>query len=714
MGLTTLSSPLGDIRAESDHRMLDRAFYETADYKSLLESDEKVVVVGRRGTGKSALTFRLSEEWKDSRDGKSSILIVVSPDEHHTLALEPYITRVGTKFLPIRAASRMLWKYGLLLQVAQALSSRYKTKDLVAESAPLIAHLHIWGKQETHFYDKLRSTLKRTLAAGVPTEEFIAHLSDTLEIPVIEKELRKVLDAARPVRILVDRLDEGFDPSTAGVAFIDGVVTAAIDIATVFRGKIRPLIFLRDNIFRAVAYHDQDYARNIEGQTLRLHWDVNTLFYMVCNRIRAAFDDKQQNNKRLWNRYVSHELVDEDGFRHCLKFTLYRPRDILILLNSAFENASKRDLSSAMTTIGLTDIERSAKTISDNRLDDLRKEYRHIFPSIDQAVAAFGDRNPEMPLEVACDRLSGLMSNSTNDSSIQTELAIYEHPIELVRTLYSVGFFGVHDSASSSFVFSHDGRRQDVELLPAQNLLIHPCYWMGLNLSKNAISPSEGTEINDEYEIKVASITPKIRNARLGKVMTDCAAIPPGSEGSADFEQWCLNALKICFAGKLGNIALHPNADSVSRRDVVGTNYAKSILWSRIEKDYSARQVIFEVKNYEVLTPEDYRQVLSYLTGAYGNLAFVITRSSNIELERGRELDWFKEMYNGHGKTIVKLTAKFLSDVLAKLRSPQKHDAGDHALSGLLDTYQRLYLGQKISRKESLRSKGARSLAKVR
>lgn len=695
--------------------MLGRAFYETADYKSLVESDEKVVVVGRRGTGKSALTFRLSEEWEDGHEGKSSILIVVSPDEHHTLALEPYIARTGTKFLTIRAASRMLWKYGLLLEVAQALSARYKTKDLVAQSDCLIGHLHTWGKHETPFYDKLRFTLKRALTAGVPTEEFIAHLSDMLDAAAIERELRKVLDASRPIRILVDRLDEGFDPSTAGIAFIDGALTAAIDIATIFRTKIRPLMFLRDNIFRAVAYHDQDYARNIEGQTLRIHWDVNTLFYMVCNRLRAAFNDKQQNNKRLWNRYVSHELVDEEGFKHCLKFTLYRPRDILILLNSAFENASKRDLTSLVTTIGLTDIEKSAKTISDNRLDDLRKEYRHIFPCIDQAVAAFADGNPEMPLESACERLVGLMSNSAGgDASIQTELAIYEQPIELVRTLYSVGFFGVHDSTSSSFVFSHDGRRQDVELLPNQNLLIHPCYWMGLNLSKSAISPSEGTEINDEYEIKVASITPKIRNARLGKVMSDWSAIPLGHAGSADFEQWCLSALKICFAGKLGNIVLHPNADSVSRRDVVGTNLAKSTLWSRIERDYSARQVIFEVKNYEVLAPEDYRQVLSYLTGPYGTLAFIVTRGSNVELERGRELDWFREMYSGHGRTIVKLTAKFLSDVLAKLRSPQKHDAGDHALSGLLDTYQRLYLGQKISRKESLRSKSPRASSQAR
>ena len=54
-----LSNPLGDVRAEVDHAMLSKAFLETPDYLTLLESDEKVVVVGRRGTGKSALTYKL-------------------------------------------------------------------------------------------------------------------------------------------------------------------------------------------------------------------------------------------------------------------------------------------------------------------------------------------------------------------------------------------------------------------------------------------------------------------------------------------------------------------------------------------------------------------------------------------------------------------------------------------------------------------------------
>lgn len=685
--------------------MLGQAFYETPDYLSLLESDDKVVIVGRRGTGKSALTYRLARQWGSV---KGNALVVVAPDEHETLALAPFLTRTGSRFLQVRAAARLMWRYGLLLEVAQVLSTRYKAKDAIGASELLLKHLHDWGKSDQSFFEKLRALLRRSLPVGLDQPEVIGHLADVLQIARIEREIRPALNEVASVKVLVDRLDEGFDPSEQGIAFVDGVITAAIDIATAFRGLIRPLVFLRDNIFRAVALYDQDFTRNIEGQTLRLHWDATTLFYLVCNRLRLAFQDPLENNKRLWNKYSSYELHGDEGFRQALQFTLYRPRDILILLNAAFESASKRDQTAALVTMSIKDIEASARTISINRLDDLKKEYRAIFPSIGYSVDAFIGHSPEMKLEEVYSVLDGVIAHPPRASEVQLELAIMERPEELVRALYSVGFFGIFDQASASYVFRHDGKRQDVDLVGDLRLSVHPCYWMALSLTRNSLDPEQATQINDEYEMKVESLTPAIRNNRLGRIITELARVNPGPEHSGQFEDWCHDATKICFAGKLDNIELHPNKNSNNRRDIVGTNLGSSVFWRRILEDYDCRQVIFEVKNYDELTPDDYRQVLSYLSGSYGRLAFVVTRGGSTALERDRDLDWVRSIYHEHKRIVVRLTAKFLADILSKLRNPQKHDAGDNLLSSLLDTYERLYLsmGTKVAPRRKERHRG--------
>ena len=64
----------------------------------------------------------------------------------------------------------------------------------------------------------------------------------------------------------------------------------------------------------------------------------------------------------------------------------------------------------------------------------------------------------------------------------------------LVRALYSVGFIGVHDTATDTFVFCHDGRNPDKEFVESDRILIHPCYWIALSLTRNALEPGEAEQ----------------------------------------------------------------------------------------------------------------------------------------------------------------------------------------------------------------------------
>ena len=76
------TNPLGDIRAEHDHAMLDKAFYETSEFRSLIEEDKRRIVVGRRGTGKSALHYRLQQHWNSA---VKTAVIVLTPNESEVI-----------------------------------------------------------------------------------------------------------------------------------------------------------------------------------------------------------------------------------------------------------------------------------------------------------------------------------------------------------------------------------------------------------------------------------------------------------------------------------------------------------------------------------------------------------------------------------------------------------------------------------------------------
>ena len=119
----SLGNLLGAPRAESDEKMLERAFLETADYRALTQTDAFNFVVGRRGTGKSAL-FRKVSEYFSKEPG--TLLFQQSPSEDQTLYLRDRLENLGLDYNRARATMRLIWKGHLLLQAVEALNRFYK------------------------------------------------------------------------------------------------------------------------------------------------------------------------------------------------------------------------------------------------------------------------------------------------------------------------------------------------------------------------------------------------------------------------------------------------------------------------------------------------------------------------------------------------------------------------------------------------------------
>jgi hypothetical protein len=221
---------------------------------------------------------------------------------------------------------------------------------------------------------------------------------------------------------------------------------------------------------------------------------------------------------------------------------------------------------------------------------------------------------------------------------------------------------------------------------------------LALNISGDDWEKDEAEEIHDEYDIKVYSKSPEVRNRVLGALIADIGRIPFGDDGASAFEKWCHDAITKVFAGSLSNVALKPNKNATQRRDIVGTHIAQEDVWKWLRQGYQVRQVVFEVKNYEELALDDIRQTLGYLSGEYGTLGFVITRGHGIE-PTSKENTWIREGYYKEHKLVVKLTDRWLSGVLGKLRNPEKYNVAADALQKQLDNYPRLYLeGQGLPR----------------
>lgn len=692
------SSLLGEQTAENDGQLLLGNFVETPEYRSIIETKDSTVVVGRRGTGKSAMFAKLKDLWGTQ---KNTNIIAVAPEDYQTIAFRSIFKPFEHRYSYIRSVAKIIWKYGLLLEMLSHLSKNFKVKDKFVDHREASEHVKRWLSNSRDFFSKLNSIVMPYIKGMTDVEQMIGDLHHHLQLSELEQSFGKLLNQSSiSFFVLIDKLDEGYENDEGGAAIVSAAITVAADLNKRYE-HVRAVIFQRDNILRAVQKFDQDYTRNIEGEVLTIHWDTFQLQNLVCKRLNSAFSLNIENAQKIWDRCTANEAAGRelkgiDGFKKCLQFTLYRPRDLLSLLNQAFYNAGKED----RQTIVLKDVEKTAKTISGNRLDDLKKEYSSIFPSLSSLVSMFEHGSPELAYSEAVSLLEHTdiaLKLSSAGPEAQQDFAILKSD-GAIRALYSIGFAGTHDENSNTFTFCHDGRQPDREFTPHDRILVHPCYWIALNLSRNALAPDEAEQINDEYEIKVTSVSPQIRSQRIGTLIAKLGTIEEGRAHAEEFEEWCLIAIQTVFAGHLSNVERKANGNATQRRDVIGTNLAKSSAWARIEKDYNVRQVVFDAKNYKSVGRDEYRQMSTYLNGPYGKLGFLITRDEDENLKVGAELDWVRELYTSEKKLIIRLSYKFFQRLLSKLRNPEKHDAVDSALSALLDQYERRYLSLQTSR----------------
>lgn len=694
-------NPLGELTAEADQHMLETAFYESRSYRELIGGKYYRFVIGRRGTGKSALSRKVSEVWARER---GVLLLSEHPQEEKVSSWHSELGALTGIYSEARTIAKLAWKVQVLTQALDEIVDNYKAEK-VTEVEQLIAYR---SRYQTLFE---HSGLARSLEAfrvvmkanpGIPAAKMAESIADHFGVGKLQNLVMAALpEINKRVIFLYDGLDEGWLPTQVSTGLLGGLVKLAAEFNEDY--GIRCLLFIRDNMFRALAEFDDDYSRNIEGSTFRLHWDEHSLLNLVALRLRSTFDWRGENDTKTWNRFAKRGLENLEGFRKCLKHTLYRPRDIISLLNSAFQIA----IQSGRQEIIDDDVEAAATRISQSRLADLYKEYDKVLPGLRYFAESFRAQAARMPYELALMMLGNTIDGKHAGTEAR-DFALIRTGSEAFDALYSVGFIGIQD-VSGGVAFCHDGSNSDIEALAAtRTVVVHPCYWKALDVC-DSNGDDVTVRVDDEEDItrgkQAKEQIADWRIRKLGTVIAELERIPLGKPGAYQFEEWVFYTVRYLFSKGLSNIEWHPNANLAQQRDIVGT-INEIEFWKRLSTDYDVRQFIIEAKNYEVVDADEFRQAWGYLKGPYGRCLMMITRSNDDHGVTERERDLIKEGYDGGAcKLIVLMPAKVLVYALRKMRS-KKESKDDYVTSLLgrrLDEYERNYVHLKTTRRRRKR-----------
>ncbi|EHM7710083.1 hypothetical protein QD126_000113 [Salmonella enterica] len=361
---------VGKLSAERDDNLVNY-FFDNGVLQSVINTPSSFLILGRKGAGKTALFRYLTN---NPRQYLKDNEVLVS------LSFEDYNWRVhsllSNEYAAESLAYKQSWKFVILVEVIKAYLKYLEENRLTIPKPLKNAKVALEKIFDTPFPSISVLVGRKLLGLGkISLPKAGLDISDgdlnSLELnggevnfesassdPDLRDKLCNNIDhlidyfesclrSSQPMHAKVfvcfDRIDEAWDDISVDVSrrVIAGLVTAADAITPKYNGNIRPLIFLREDIFEVLSLNDSNKLREDCGALL--HWSRDTLMKMLLQRINyyGANVNKEpvHDVDELFDRPEMRQRAKP--FNYLMKRSMMRPRDMICLLTKTI--SSMRD-----------------------------------------------------------------------------------------------------------------------------------------------------------------------------------------------------------------------------------------------------------------------------------------------------------------------------------------------------------------------------------
>lgn len=400
---------LGDPMAENEFQTLSNYYVQTVEFNRTLRGEVNLVV-GRKGTGKTALFFQVRDRIRSNRQ---NVVIDLKPEGYQLLKLKEQVL----DYLSDGAKAHLItafWEYLLLLEICRkiiendrkrhmydhSLFASYQTLVQLNENerngaeGDFSERLLVLSDKIIELYQsKYGSTREMRLTADEVTELLHATtLGDLIDA------LTDYLAHKDQVLVLFDNLDKGW--SYRGIESGDIVILRClIDASRWIQREMRKaglqiscIVFVRNDIYQLLMQGSSDFGKETRAS---LDWsDPDLLREVLRRRLRAQFS-KDFTFEQLWGKICTSHYEGEETSQYLIDRCLMRPRNLLKLVEYCRGFAVNLD----HERIESADIRKGLRSYSNDLVIEADRELADVEPSAEGLIYQFVGEPSEMSEE---------------------------------------------------------------------------------------------------------------------------------------------------------------------------------------------------------------------------------------------------------------------------------------------------------------------------
>jgi len=513
--------------AAEDDTLLSECFVDTGYLAALSDcSDPRSILVGRTGTGKTALLKKLAETQER---------VINVPPESLSLAyisnssILNFVSRLGVN---LDIFYRLLWRHVFTVELLKAhfqidseeakrsflqrIFDRFKNQ----KQRKAIEYLEKWGKdfwEETEYRikevtNKLESEIEASIQTRIPKISFgfdglsklteeekgeILHRSQEVVNKVQIRQLSDIIeliddvltDPQKRYFILIDRLDEDWIEDRLRYQLIRALIETVRDFRKVKYAKIIVAVRqdLLDRLFRLVrssGYQEEKYR----ALYLSVHWTDTQLRQILEIRLNHLVQRRYTTQKVSFSDLFPKTIENHPTIKYVLARTLGQPRDVIHFVNKCIAAATNKQ----QITVNI--LRAAEGEYSRDRLRYLADEWYADYPNLIKFAHILRRQRwrfslVDFPLSeceefcldyaVSCDEQTSSFISDIARQVAYGNMSAQDFRKQLFLTFYKVGLVGLKIEAYEKYFFStKQGRTiSSSEISEKTKIEIHPAFW---------------------------------------------------------------------------------------------------------------------------------------------------------------------------------------------------------------------------------------------
>lgn len=405
---------VGDVSSERDEN-LQHYFFDAGVSRTIIENPHQFLLLGRKGAGKTAV-FRHLETRPNSLFTDNDLVVPLSLTNYSWKAHG----LLADKAKGPGAQHRDSWRFVIAVESARTLFQSCIDKKVQPPNELEKAHKileKLFSKPVPSWTDLLGEKLFRlskfslpsigvnlsaeelTLDSGEISFEGLQTRPDL--VGVLNRNLEALtnyLESAisntigeKKIFLIFDRLDEAWVTDYVGQSkeIIAGLLNASEYSLKKFNAQVRPIVFLREDIFSTLEINDKNKLAEDCSSTLK--WNEGSLEQLVLKRVNYyASQAGASSINSLQDLFDRKEMRSRTSpVKHIFNRTMCRPRDIVAFLKRAIEDsqASYQELPTIDGLIKADSIYSAEPGYSDYLFGELSDEWRNQMPQFPDYLA---------------------------------------------------------------------------------------------------------------------------------------------------------------------------------------------------------------------------------------------------------------------------------------------------------------------------------------